>query len=142
MNLLLNRDKYDDQSTIGELHVDDDFQCFVLEDRVRAPGVKVFGKTAIPAGVYNVELTYSNRFGKVMPLIDAVPGFDGVRIHAGNTAKDTEGCLLVGLSQGNDFIGSSVAAFNDLFPQLKHAKDMGDVITLTIIDNVPEDFDL
>lgn len=54
------------------------------------------GQTAIPTGRYRVLWTYSPRFKKMMPLVDGVPGYAGIRIHAGNKAKDTEGCLLLG----------------------------------------------
>jgi hypothetical protein len=140
MQLSLLRKTYDDTSTIGELMVDGEFQCYVLEDRVRAEGVKVKGQTAIPAGSYDVLMTFSNRFQKVMPLINAVPNFDGVRIHPGNTSADTEGCLLVGKTEGKDFIGSSVVAFNELFPRMKHAFDAGEGIQIEIVDDVPDNF--
>lgn len=57
---------------------------------------KVYGETAIPTGTYSVTYTYSTRFKKYMPLINNVKGFDGIRIHSGNTAKDTLGCIIVG----------------------------------------------
>ena len=82
--------------TIGLLYVDGRLWCNTLEDTVRPDGVKIQGQTAIPAGVYNVCLTMSPKFKRSLPLLDNVPNFTGVRIHAGNTAKDTEGCILVG----------------------------------------------
>lgn len=57
---------------------------------------KIKGQTAIPSGVYNVVVTYSPRFRRNMPLVENVPGFDGIRLHSGNDASDTEGCLLWG----------------------------------------------
>lgn len=59
---------------------------------------KIYGQTAIPAGTYRVVMSYSPKFGRVMPEILDVPAFSGIRIHAGNTAKDTEGCLLFGVN--------------------------------------------
>lgn len=84
--------------TIGKLYIDGHYLCDTLEDTVRN-GVKIAGKTAIPAGTYKVKKTMSPRFKKVLPEILNVPGFTGVRIHAGNTATDTDGCLLLGLNK-------------------------------------------
>lgn len=84
--------------TIGKLYIDGHYLCDTLEDTVRN-GVKIAGKTAIPAGTYKVKKTMSPRFKKVLPEILNVPGFTGVRIHAGNTAIDTDGCLLLGLNK-------------------------------------------
>lgn len=85
--------------TIGKLYIDDNYFCDTLEDTVRPKGEKIYGKTAIPAGKYKVKKTYSPRFKKQLPEILNVPNFSGVRIHAGNTAKDTEGCILLGLNK-------------------------------------------
>ena len=128
MKLRLNRTTKTDQSTIGTLSVDGVFQCYTLEDVER--DTKVFGETAIPKGIYEIQLTQSPRFKRILPLLIGVPNYSGVRIHPGNTAKDTEGCILVGTSVGKDFIGASVLAFNELFKTLQSAKDK---ITIEII---------
>lgn len=107
------------RSTIGEMHVDGQFECYTLEDCVRP--VKIKGMTAIPAGSYEVVINFSERFQRLLPLLLNVPNFDGVRIHAGNTAADTEGCVLVGQTQEVDFIGKSRAAFDALFAKLQAA---------------------
>lgn len=102
MLLTLNREPSKNGCTLGELLLDGVHECFTVEDVVREiPGKpvsewKVPGETAIPAGKYRVVLTLSQRFGKVLPELLAVPGFQGIRIHSGNTAEDTEGCLIVG----------------------------------------------
>jgi hypothetical protein len=85
--------------TIGKLYIDGHYLCDTLEDTVRPAGTKIAGKTAIPAGTYRVKKTMSPRFKKILPEIMNVPGFTGVRIHAGNTAADTDGCLLLGLNK-------------------------------------------
>jgi hypothetical protein len=90
-----------DRNIIGDLFLNDndkyknEFFCYTLEDEKRADGLKVYGETAIPNGIYNVKLTMSNRFKRLMPLLLDVKGFSGVRIHGGNTSKDTHGCPLV-----------------------------------------------
>lgn len=85
--------------TIGKLYIDGHYLCDTLEDTVRPAGTKIAGKTAIPAGTYRVKKTMSPRFKKILPEIMNVRGFTGVRIHAGNTAADTDGCLLLGLNK-------------------------------------------
>ena len=102
--------------TIGKLYIDNQYFCDTLEDVVRKDGEKVYGKTAIPSGMYRVKKTYSPRFKKVLPEILEVPNFSGVRIHAGNTAKDTEGCILLGLNKSKGAVLNSqnaVAFFMD-----------------------------
>jgi hypothetical protein len=132
MKLTLNRKWFTDKSTIGILYVDDKFFCYTLEDVVRPAGEKVYGKTAIPWGTYKVALTFSNRFETELPLLIAVPYFVGVRIHAGNTAGDTEGCILVGDSHTKDFVGTSRAALGRLMGLLKEARNREEEVTITI----------
>jgi hypothetical protein len=96
MNMFLVRSIYTPVNTIGDLLIDHKIFCHTLEDVVRLKGApKINGETAIPAGRYSVILTMSNRFKRIMPEILKVPGFSGIRIHGGNTAKDTEGCIIV-----------------------------------------------
>ena len=106
MELTLKRIAKKDTYTIGKLYVDDEYFCDTLEDKDREltsdmylediKKVKVYGQTAIPTGRYQVVMNMSARFKKVMPLLLNVPGFDGIRIHSGNTAADTQGCILLG----------------------------------------------
>jgi hypothetical protein len=84
-----------DRNIIGDLFIDGEFFCYTLEDEIRPEGVKVYGATCIDAGRYKVILTKSNRFKRIMPLLLNVPNFEGIRIHGGNTSKDTHGCPLV-----------------------------------------------
>lgn len=123
MKLKLKRQDYSDARTIGRLSIDGEDFCWTLEDRVRT-GPKVPGQTAIPAGTYTVRLTMSPRFGRILPLLIDVPGFEGVRIHPGNTAADTEGCLLVGTGRTEDTITGSRDAFNALMARLENAADI------------------
>lgn len=130
MELTLKRTDFTDRSTIGELSVNGSFECYTLEDRVRP--VKIAGITAIPVGSYGVVVTFSPRFQRPLPLLLAVPGFDGVRIHPGNTDADTEGCILVGAQKRQDFIGDSRAAFDALFRKIQAATQAGEAIRLQI----------
>lgn len=126
MKLNLNLKRYifntdGDRSTIGDLFINDEFFCFTLEDEIRMKGAKVYGKTAIASGTYEIILTVSNRFGRLMPLLLNVPDFSGVRIHGGNTAKDTHGCPLVAYNTDKKKIWGS--AEKDLTKILKAFKD-------------------
>lgn len=114
----------DGLATIGELFIDDadERECYTLEDLERF-GEKVHGQTAIPTGLYKIIITMSPHFGRPLPLIVNVPGFDGVRIHPGNTTDDTEGCLLVGQTRTEDTIGESRAAFNQLYLKIQDVLD-------------------
>ncbi len=121
--IFIQRFEFKDHCTIGKLFLDGVELCFTLEDKRRPNGEKVFGQTAIPEGVYEVVITHSNHFGRELPLLLSVPGFEGVRIHCGNTAADTEGCILVGKSWSGDVaIGRSKEAFEQLFGFLKTAE--------------------
>lgn len=119
MELLLTRKWLTDNSTIGELYVDGNLECYTLEDTVRDE--KIPGKTAIPEGRYEVIINHSQKFNKKLPLLLNVPQFEGIRIHVGNYPKDTDGCILVGQTRKQDFIGNSKVAFNALFEKLNNA---------------------
>jgi hypothetical protein len=94
-NITLKRTIFNKNNTIGELYgINNEFLCYTLEDIIR--DIKISKVTAIPYGEYKLIFTYSNRFKKEMLQLLNVPNFDGVRIHSGNTEKDTEGCVLVG----------------------------------------------
>lgn len=120
MTLTIMRENSAHGATHGVLFVDGCFECFTLEDEVR--DAKIPGVTAIPAGTYSVALTHSPRFGRVLPLVQRVPGFEGVRIHAGNTAGDTHGCVLVGRTRGTATIGESALALSRLMTKLEQPK--------------------
>ena len=130
MNLFLQRRPSADDATIGEIFVDGVHECFSCEDVVRV--AKVPGETAIPAGRYRVTITQSARFGRLMPLINDVPGFDGIRIHTGNTSADTEGCILVGQNAGTSTVAASKLAFDALYPKIEAALQDGGECWITI----------
>jgi hypothetical protein len=130
MILRLVREIYNPTNTISKLYINDVFFCNILEDVDRGlyftqpleeiEKLKVYGNTAIPKGVYEIAITYSERFKKYLPLLMNVPGFAGIRIHPGNTEADTLGCLLPGVSNGTKVLQSKVT-FDKLFAKLKQA---------------------
>lgn len=119
--LTLYRKWYGKKTTCGELVHNNTRIAWTLEDVVRPVGVKVYGETAIPAGRYLLELTMSNRFKRILPAIQNVKDFEGIRIHRGNTDKDTHGCILVGnkISEGYDYIWESAKAEADVIKYIK-----------------------
>lgn len=132
MKLNLKRIQLDSDVTIGTLSINGVFECWTLEDTVRPDGVKIYGETAIPTGVYSVDITYSPRFKVQMPLLINVAGFVGVRIHPGNSADDTEGCIIVGTDRLSKSLGRSRMAYDKLFAKLAATKKWGEPIELEI----------
>jgi len=132
MKLTLNRKWFTDKSTVGILYINDKFFCYTLEDVVRPVGEKIMGKTAIPWGKYRVVITYSNRFKKELPLLIAVPNFVGIRIHAGNKAEDTEGCIIVGNTHSKDWVGDSRTAMTYLMEKIREAIALKEDVTIEI----------
>ena len=132
MKLELVRAECGNVCTVGELLLDGQHEAWTLEDVVRADGVKIPGETAIPAGFYMVDITYSPRFKRELPLLLGVRNFVGIRIHPGNTASDTEGCILIGQGKGQNCVLSSRAAFDALFTKLQAAKLRKEPITIRV----------
>lgn len=130
MKIEVNREPTFPGCTIGRMSVNGVFECFTLEDVVRDE--KIFGETAIPTGTYEVIVTFSPHFQRDLPLLVGVPNFEGVRIHSGNTAADTEGCILVGSTRSDCSVGASRVAFNSLFEKIKDAKSRHEGIWITI----------
>lgn len=133
MNLILKRIHYGDTFTIGQLYEETKYGlapiCYTLEDKFRQiDGIpvkewKVQNETAIPRGTYNVSITFSNRFQVRLPLLHDVDGFTGIRIHSGNSSKNTEGCILVGMTWDgkSDWIGASKVAMSALIPIIENS---------------------
>lgn len=130
MNLKLARLASDTHRTHGDLYVDGAWECYTLEDVVRDE--KIHGETAIPAGRYRVTLELSPKFGANTITVNNVPGFAGVRIHAGNTEEDTEGCPLVGQIRSDASILRSKAALEALKPKIAAALQEGGDVWLTV----------
>ena len=142
MKLKVVRENLTTSSTIGKLYVDDVLECYTLEDVDRkletvpadvAKDMKVKSETAIPAGVYKVVKRYSPKFNTITPHILGVPNFEYILIHWGNTAKDTDGCILVGDVIGDNTVLKSRVAFNRLMTKINTASE----ITIEIITKEP-----
>lgn len=111
MNLILTRKEFTETSTIGELTMPMPYFA-TIEDKDRGlkqelpvagiKEIKAQGETAIPYGTYEVGTSYSNRFKKLLPILLNVPGFSGIRIHAGNKATDTEGCIIIAMTNPDE----------------------------------------
>jgi hypothetical protein len=130
MKLKLERLYLKENYTIGKFYVNGAYCCDSLEDCVRPDGIKIYGKTAIPYGIYKVIMNDSPKFGRLMPLLLDVPGFEGVRIHSGNFAEDTEGCILVGKNHIKGGLVDSRFYSNALNSMME--KEQGD-ITIEIV---------
>ena len=124
--------------TIGKLFIDGEYFCDTLEDVCRGltqnmteaqiAQIKVKGQTAIPSGTYKVDITFSQKFKKYLPILENVKGFEGIRIHSGNDSDDTEGCLLVGKNKAKGQVLESRDTFNKLMSKIWNDKN----ITITI----------
>jgi hypothetical protein len=133
MILLVNRFFKGDTYTIGRLNIDGVPFCDTLEDVVRDlnkdgdlndPGEgKIYGQTAIPYGTYKVVLSHSPKFKRILPEILNVPEFTSIRIHAGTTAGDTLGCLLIGKNMFKGTLSHSRITENSLVAKLQQAKE-------------------
>ena len=123
--------------TIGRLEVDGKYFCDTLEPTWRnlgpgRPGRKVKGRTAIPEGRYPVVITWSPKFEQWLPLLLHVPMFEGIRIHAGNTAADTAGCILPGYNLRPGMVLRSAKMVKELKQRIVEAKDKGEGVWLTV----------
>ena len=136
MKLTLKRIALKPTYTIGRLYIDNNYFCDTLEDTVRDLNKngkfdngekKIYAKTAIPYGTYEIKWTYSPRFKKYTPQLMNVPSFEGIRIHAGNTSADTEGCLLLGENKKVGMVLNSRATINKFYPLIKKACSNGKV---------------
>lgn len=143
MELLLQRSKFlpESSNTPGEMFVDAEHFCFTCEDKVRVDdpntpeneGAKIYGDTAIPEGRYEVLITFSQKFQKFMMLIDAVPGFTGIRIHGGVDHDSTLGCPLVGFKQhDNGSLSETLQASSTLFKKVEAFKLAGGRVWITV----------
>jgi len=147
MELILERIAKRKTYTIGRLYIrrevtdeyltgtTDDYFCDTLEPTWRDyehGAYKVKGKSAIPEGRYAVVISFSPKFKQWLPILLGVPKFEGIRIHAGNTAADTEGCILVGKNKLVGQVLDSRIWVHRLKKKIVEAKDRDEAVWLTV----------
>lgn len=132
LELKLKREESEDSFTLGAIKIDDQLFCYTVEDVERdlkdlngdgdfndkGEG-KVYGETAIKKGRYRVIVTWSPKYKRLMPLLVNVEGFEGIRIHSGNKAEDSHGCIIIGLTRTKNGVGRSRDACRALMKILK-----------------------
>lgn len=142
MELLLERKYLKSDYTIGRLYVNGVFFCNTLEDKNRDINKsgnfdfgesKVYGETCIPYGRYKVIVNYSNKFRRELPLLLDVPNFTGIRIHRGNTPKDTLGCILVGENKKKGMVLNSTTYEVKLINIIKDSLNKKEEVFINII---------
>lgn len=142
MELLLERKYIKPEYCIGRLYINGEFFCNTLEDTIRdinkngtfdCGEFKISGHTAIPYGTYEIQVTYSPKFKRELPLLLDVPSFTGIRIHRGNTNKDSSGCILVGENTKKGMVLNSTKYEEELTKLLKNTQSKKEKIIITII---------
>ena len=134
MELLLQRIAKKSDYTVGRLFVDGKWFSDTLEDRVRdlTKERKVPGETAIPAGRYRVIVNVSPKFGRELPRLLDVPGFEGILIHKGNSARDSAGCVLLGENKEKGRVVNSTPYEVRLTKLIKDAIEKGEEVWITV----------
>ena len=121
--------------TLGRVYYNGVFFCFSCEDedrKLESGGVKVKTKTAIPRGVYDLTVSFSHRFQKELPEVLSVPQFQGIRIHGGNKAEDSEGCLLFGQVRTSFGIAKCADTIQRVIRIINEAEDNGSVVRMEV----------
>ena len=142
MKLTLIRKYRCNNYCIDKLYINDIYFSDVLEDPDKGlqdsmsleeiQKIKIKGNTCIPYGTYNITITYSPRFKKNLPLLNNVKGFDGIRIHSGNTPQDTEGCILLGFNKIKGQVINSKVTVNKFIDIVQKALNKGEKVTIEI----------
>ena len=135
MKLTVVRDTFTSKSTTGELSIDGVQSLWTLE----LPNKDGLPGSCIPQGTYNVISYPSPKFGRLMPLLVGIPGRSNIEMHWGNTAEDTDGCILLGRTRDTDYIGESRMAFDDFWAKAQGPIERGVCwITISGGAQVPE----
>jgi len=135
LEIFLNRNRKGNDCVFGTLKTRNRFLAFTLEDPIREKKIKNI--TAIPEGVYEIKYTYSPKFKRRLPELLNVPGFTHIRIHAGNRASDTSGCILVGCAfHGGNMIIESQAALIDVCQVITNALGKGRRVFLVVTNEI------
>lgn len=143
MEIQVNRIARKDGYTIGRMSLNGVYFCDTLEDTDRSLNAamsldeilskKRKGITAIPTGKYDVILTFSPKFKRVLPLLLNVPGYQYIRVHHGNLPSSTDGCLLVGENKVKGQIINSRATLEKLMSILLECEKRKEKISITIV---------
>ena len=143
MEILIQRRYKKESYTIGKMLINGEYFCDTLEDKDRGltqsmslaqvQKLKVYGKTAIPTGEYSVKMTLSPHFNRVLPLVENVKGFDGIRIHNGQNADHSLGCILVGRNKIKGGLIDSRLTLDKLVMLLNGAEALKEPIKLKIV---------
>lgn len=144
MELLLHRKILNENSTEGNLYIDGAWFCNTIEDKVRAkPGewkseLKVYAKTAIPYGKYPVQVTWSNKFKRLLTGVFNVPDFKGIRIHNGTSEISSAGCIIVSYKDDdkNHLLINDKAAMNDLCNRVQAIQNF-EKVSINIVAEMP-----
>lgn len=142
MELLLERKYLKTNYTLGNLYLNGKFYCNIIEDVVRdinkngtfdCGEFKISGHTAIPYGKYEIQVTYSPKFKRKLPLLLNVKYFEGIRIHRGNTEKDSAGCLIPGENTKRGMVLNSTKYELELTNLIESANRKGEKVIIEII---------
>ena len=140
---LFIRKKVEDERLSGEgmALLCDTLEPPVLEQKTKTPEYEVMSSPermaalkpfAIPEGHYAVVISWSPKFRQWLPILLGVPGFKGIRIHAGNTVEDTQGCILVGENRQKGMVLNSRTALTRVKQAIVEAKERGESVWITI----------
>lgn len=142
MELLLERKYLKSNYTIGNLFINGKFYCNIIEDKIidfnkngtfDCGELKISGHTAIPYGEYEIKVTYSPKFKRKLPLLLNVKHFEGIRIHRGNTEKDSSGCLIPGENSKRGMVLNSTRYELELTNLIEMANKRGEKVIIKII---------